>query len=458
MKRISCVLILVGYMVLSSCDNYFDVEMDSTRVLSGHVFSDDLNATAAVNGMYQSMVASSFGGGGSGVAVLAGLSSDELHNILSDETYMVFEMNRLEADNAFVKQFWDNTYSIIYKANDIIDELGKSTGVSDSVRKQLVGESLFVRAFCHFYLVNIFGDVPIVNTSDYRLNAVLTRNSVIDVYQQIINDLKRAQEFLKNDYINGDRSRPNRLAATSLLSRVYLYVGDWDNAIKQASEVIENPQMDFGLDLGGVFHKDSRETIWQLASETGFNTKDAAVFILEATPSSSNQGVSDSLLQSFQVGDGRRDAWVGRFFDEGSELEFYFPYKYKAPYYGSTSEFYIVFRLAEQLLIRSEAYAKKGNQEAALQDLNRVRVRAGLEGVLLDDIFSDDELMSFIEYERRIEFFSEWGHRWLDLKRTDRARIVLGEKTGWKASDQLYPIPQDEFMRNPKLGLQNTGY
>jgi starch-binding outer membrane protein, SusD/RagB family len=63
-----------------------------------------------------------------------------------------------------------------------------------------------------------------------------------------------------------------------------------------------------------------------------------------------------------------------------------------------------------------------------------------------------------IEQQRRFELFSEWSHRWLDLKRTGRADVVLGgSKSGWQSTDALFPIPQQEIDRNRQL-TQNQGY
>jgi hypothetical protein len=68
-------------------------------------------------------------------------------------------------------------------------------------------------------------------------------------------------------------------------------------------------------------------------------------------------------------------------------------------------------------------------------------------------------LLSFIEQERRIELFTESGHRWLDLKRTGRATAVLQvQKPNWSDTDGLFPVPQNEINVNPALLPQNNGY
>jgi len=81
-----------------------------------------------------------------------------------------------------------------------------------------------------------------------------------------------------------------------------------------------------------------------------------------------------------------------------------------------------------------------------------VRQRAGLGPV---DVRAD--MVDAVLRERRAELFTEWGHRWLDLRRTGRADRVLGGKAGWKSTDELYPIPASELLANPYL-TQNVGY
>jgi starch-binding outer membrane protein, SusD/RagB family len=96
-----------------------------------------------------------------------------------------------------------------------------------------------------------------------------------------------------------------------------------------------------------------------------------------------------------------------------------------------------------------------GNIAGALQDLNVVRNRASLSNASAID---QAVILLEIEQQRRVEFFSEWCHRWLDLKRTGRADAVLGAiKSGWQSTDVLFPIPQQEIDRNRQL-TQNQGY
>lgn len=126
----------------------------------------------------------------------------------------------------------------------------------------------------------------------------------------------------------------------------------------------------------------------------------------------------------------------------------------------------MVLRLAEQYLIRAEARINQEKIEIGIQDLNALRTRARLSTAysttsplsLLSLTLSKTEALSALERERRVELFSEWGHRWLDLKRTNKANEILSLlKPKWQNTDILFPIPTLELTTNSAI-KQNEGY
>jgi hypothetical protein len=136
--------------------------------------------------------------------------------------------------------------------------------------------------------------------------------------------------------------------------------------------------------------------------------------------------------------------------------DFYYPYKYKSRLSSGPAEYYIVFRISEQFLIRSEVRAYLNDLPGSIADLNKIRNRAGLPNTLAND---QSSLLAAIEAERRVELFTEWGHRWFDIKRTGRADLVLANEKGanWQPTDTLYPIPFGQIQLNQNL-TQNPGY
>jgi hypothetical protein len=114
-------------------------------------------------------------------------------------------------------------------------------------------------------------------------------------------------------------------------------------------------------------------------------------------------------------------------------------------------------RFAELYLIRGEARAQQDKLPLAKADIDVLRTRAGLTG--LSAALNHDDMLLAIEQERKVELFGEWGHRWFDLKRTDRASIVIGgeKKNTWKNTAVLYPVPDAQRLINTSLS-QNDGY
>ncbi|MES1223974.1 MAG: RagB/SusD family nutrient uptake outer membrane protein, partial [Bacteroidota bacterium] len=255
-------------------------------------------------------------------------------------------------------------------------------------------------------------------------------------------------------------------AATALLSRAYLYLGNWTDAETQSTNIIQNSSL-FSLptDLNSVFLSNSPEAIWQLQQSN-------ADFSFNATPEG-NQLIpfdattqpyaylTNQQLDAFETGDLRKKEWVDSTSFDGAT--YYYPYKYKVgpadeQPNGPYTEYYMVFRLAEQYLIRAEARAQLGtNLNGAIDDLYAIRGRTGLQPFQAS--LTQPQILSSVAHERRIELFCEWGHRWLDLKRTGQATTVLSANKGFSISNNalLYPIPFSEITTDPNL-TQNAGY
>jgi hypothetical protein len=305
----------------------------------------------------------------------------------------------------------------------------------------------------------MFGEVPLITTTDYLVNSVTSRSSVPSVYSLIIADLKSAQQLLPDDYSAsmGEKTRPNKWAATALLARVYLYEGDWANAELQSSAIIDNPAYQLSVNLNEVFLSNSTEAIWQLLPVIPtYNTIEGNTFILSASPSIC--ALSPALLGSFETGDQRKIDWIGRF-TSGTNT-WYFSYKYKIKTGAVLKEYSMVLRLAEQYLIRSEARTAQGNINNALADLNIIRNRAKLSNYAGN--LDKSSVMNAIIHERQTELFTEWGHRWFDLKRTASIDSIMkiaaiAKGITWNPDAQLYPIPQSELSNNSNL-KQNPGY
>jgi len=441
-----------------SCKKLLDVPPPLSQISTSSVFGSDANATKAMAGLYIQMMLNSRSLMNGGVTIYAGLSADELVNAnafpASAET--PFRTNSLSADNILSTGLYDSGYALIYTANSILEGLDGSSGVSAGMKQRLRGEASFSRALIYFYLVNLYGAVPLVTTTDLTKNDTLSRAEPATVYRQIVKDLQSAETLLSGDYIPSTdgsfRTSPNRSAAAALLARVYLYQGEWTKADSAASAVVENTLYQLEPDLDSVFLPGSRETIWQLEPAfDGQATAEGAAFIPAAPFLPPQFPLTQTLINSYETGDLRLAEWTAM---AGSGA--IYPNKYKqAAYDPLNPEDNVVLRLAETYLIRAEARANEGNLAGAEDDLNLVRYRSGLTAISTG---TNSDILTAIRHERQIELAAEWGHRWLDLKRLGQADAVLGaEKTGWKPAAALYPIPATELTKNPNL-VQNSGY
>lgn len=457
-KRIIGLLGMTFLLINSSCEDFVTIDPPVTEVVSETVYTSDATAIAAIRGIYIEMANNGFASGDIlSITNLVELSSDNSVDFSGVSDRVAFNSNSLVAENAFISNLWNQAYTIIYYANSVLEGLENSNNITLSTQSQLEGEAKFVRAFCHFYLVNMFGDIPVVGSTDFTENNVISRDQISDVYQQIMADLEEAQNLLASDYSfsGGERVQPNKFAATALLSRVNLYNEDWLDAEVEASKIIDNSSL-YGLedDLANPFLANSSEAIWQLQPvRPGRNTHEAEAFINVDDPNF--QALSQELINSFEPDDKRRSNWIDSIIVDG--ITYFHPFKYKINLQNQPlTEYSMVFRLAEQLLIRAEARTHQNNIVGAQADLNIIRNRAGLPNTTAND---QPSLLLAIERERQVELFTEWGHRWFDLKRTRRAEAVLSPLVlkDWQSTDLLFPIPRTELDINSRL-TQNDGY
>jgi starch-binding outer membrane protein, SusD/RagB family len=471
-------------ILVQACAKFVETDPPSSLLTSDNVYKDDATAAAVLNNVYAQLSESTLTRGQSinCISLVTGLSSDELVLYggfagkiqLRDFYFYTLSAGSSSSSNSTI---WTNLYARIYIVNIALERLKQSSNLSVLVKNQLSGECRFLRAFFYLNLINLYGDAPLAISSDYRINAILSRTPRTLVYQQIISDLQEAQSLLSDNYVQADaktpgtdRVRPNKSAATALLARAYLYIGDWSNAEAQASNLISEIARFDTVPLNNVFLRNSKEAIWQLQPvNLGWNTEDAKAFILPSSgPTTSIADdskpvyMSQYLLTAFENNDQRKSKWIGNVVvaSGSASVTYFYPFKYKsATLNAPVTEYLMVLRLAEQFLIRSEARVRLNNMSGAKADLNVIRKRAGLPNTTAND---QQSLLNAIFHERQVELFTEWGHRWYDLKRTARLNammnsVAIAKGVAWSENWGLYPIPLFDIAQNPNL-TQNPGY
>lgn len=461
MKKIH--ILIIGFsLTLFSCTKYVETPTPKNELASSLVFTDDKTATASVTGLYSTMNAFNYFYANVLMNYLTAIQADDMYYYTNFANYDVFLQNNLLPSSQYVQSMWRDQYAYIYQANACIEGLTAAEGLSPAVKNQLLGESYFMRAFLHFYLVNMYGDVPLITSTDWRVNNVKPREKTAAVYTNIVSDLTEAKKLMGDDYPTGARTRPNKAAATALLARTYLYNKQWALAETEANEVITNSRYALLKDLNTVFLANSSEAIWQLEPVNVSGGRNTWEGFTSTPPTSTSTALfrldTLNLISKFEAGDQRLAKWTD-FRKTTAGATYYLPLKYKIRTVttGVVSEYSMVMRVAEQFLIRAEARVQQDKLETGRADLDSVRMRAGL--LALPTNLDKAALIRTVEQERKVELFAEWGHRWFDLKRTGRSATVLGPIKGvnWQATDTIYPIPSDAIRTNVFL-TQNEGY
>ncbi|KRT15930.1 hypothetical protein ASU31_10490 [Pedobacter ginsenosidimutans] len=453
------------------CKKLISIDYPVNKYTSEQVFSSTSAAVTAMTGVYANFRTMQKN-------INSGLMADEikLRQVSQSDVYYINAVTSVDQLN---QARWGQLYSsYIYSVNSIIEGITESNSIPEDKKKVLLGEAKFIRGYCYFYLVNLYGDVPLVLTTNFKTNANIKRSSKADVYNQILIDLKEAKANLSPEFLSTDlttatteRLRPNRGAATALLARVYLYLGMWDQAETEATAVIgDNAHYELLNDLNDVFVKNNREAVWQLQPEKQIdgstNTVDGQSFI----PRDGGEpqfSVSDFLMNAFENNDLRKQKWLSTITYGNEQIPIFYKYKIGSSNAGGIQdqqEYVMVIRFAELFLIRAEARVHKGlliGANSAESDLNTIRNRAGLLNTTAN---SSETMLDAIFHERQVELFTEGEQRWLDLKRSGKINEIMtsicqAKGGNWLSYKALMPIPSSEFLLNPSLrGHQNPGY
>ncbi|WP_316795051.1 RagB/SusD family nutrient uptake outer membrane protein [Pedobacter agri] len=457
-------LVLVT-VVLSGCEKTVEIDPPLNEITASVVFSSDKLATSAMAGLYTGLANTSTQN--NSLPVNSSIQADDLIYTGVNTGSQEFSNNAYSALSTAQSTIFADWYAIIYRANAIIEGLEKNSGTSDRVKTQFTAEAKAIRAYCYFHLVNTFGDVPLVLTTEVGVSSMLPRESVSNIYAQIKMDLTEAKAILPSDYSTSGNTRlgVNKFVVTALLARVNLFTSDYAAAEINASEVIASglysliPSANIAT---GVWVKNNPESIWQMTSPlnnpVNQYTVEAGTFIPAATAVLQYE-FRQSFLAIFTSTDLRRQRWMTNYTVAGVAKVGPYKYKYSTQALAAAagvSESPTVLRLAEQYLIRAEARARIGaNLSGSLSDLNIIRSRAQ---TALSTSTTPATLLSDIALENRKEFFCEQAYRWYNLKRTGEADAILTTlKPSYRPSAKLLPIPNNAIDANPNL-FQNPGY
>ena len=269
-----CFLLLSGLLSFSGCKKLISINPPLNSTGDETTFKNDVNATMALTSVYSSlMTTDNLTLTNGGMTVYSGIIADEL--VPMDVTPLTptyeFYTGHIRVDNGFTSSMWDFAYKSIFFANSVMEgaAASQSVGFTEKTRALVAGETRAARAFCYYYLVNMFGPVPMPLTADVSQVKRIPRSSVEEVTQQMIKDLSEATDLLPDNYdaSRGEKTRINKYAAAALLARAYLFDKKYEAAITAADQVINSGK--YALEpLNKVFQPNSSEAIWQLKLNT----------------------------------------------------------------------------------------------------------------------------------------------------------------------------------------------
>lgn len=378
-----------------------------------------------------------------------------------DSYFDIWAWNDLNQQSTTVSFGWRRYYHAIYIANYIIENKTKITEATADEINQLVGEAYMMRAYCHFLLANLYAEpythcnpattrgVPL--SLEANVNAVLTCSSLEKVYQQVVDDVLEAKKYLTVDtWDEGFTYRFNKLSANALLARVYLYMGQWQNALTEAETVIEKHGALEDMNTSKVLpnYYKSVENIMALEQvmTSGYVKIGAA---------------NKALVNSYRSGDKRKNLY---FKAQSASI-------INVVKYGDSGNdgYRCSFRSAEAYLIAAEAEAQLAHDNATITDAHLAQARTFLKLLMakrytaakytqyaaeLDDLQKADLLKAIIA-ERTYELAFE-GHRWFDLRRTSRPALnkTYADRTfELSENDSRYTLrfPIESVEANPNI-------
>lgn len=449
-------LILLQYFMVS-CEKMIDVDLPQNQIPSEQVFEDVQTTDAALATLYSGLWDNSPLAGDQ-TGKLLGAYTDDLSYYASTSTNGILELyqNTHTDSNAAVYSYWASSYQKIYMANAIIEGVEKSHSLPTADKNRIKGESLLIRSIMFYYLQQIYGDIPLPLTTDYYINKVLSKTNSNEALAKIEADLKTVINLISDDYRNAERIFPNKKVAQLMLAKVYMAQSTptkWEEAEIILKNIIQSPLYTFQNDITKVFTKAGTHILWQLKPKnSGDAVKEASIYYFTgAAPSSF--ALSQDLVNAFSLVDTRKQSWMASVTVNGNM--WYRAEKYKNRS-NNTTEYSIVFRLEEVYLLLAETLTQQGKLVEALPYLNKTRQRAGLHAIIAP--VSNEDLLTEILSENRREFFTEFGHRFFDLKRLSKLQALQDTKPNWKEFHRVFPIPQKEVLLNPNLNPQNAGY
>lgn len=470
--------VLLSLLFLFGCEKALDKE-PLGRLDAGSFFKSATDAVQVLNACYEPLLINNnnnnfywvFGTVASDEAITGGDGSRPgiLEIDLFRHTPRTQELN----------DFWKLNYAGIVQCNLVIDKT-PLIQADENLKNRIKGEALFLRAWYHFVLTQVFGDVPLIDRILPPEEIRIPRSPRNLIYDQIILDCEEASDLLPVSAPAGEVFRATRGAALGLMAKTFLYQKKWEDVVAAVGNLK-------GLNIYGLIPdyqdnfrentQNNMESVWAVQHdnlELGVGNSINQWWATKKLPDGYGYAeVTQAFVDAFETGDPRRsftvasrnddyfgNRYIGSFSSTGHS-----PRKYLQPVEEVTQKAdgdinYTAIRYAEVLLWEAEALVELGKLTEAEIPLEKVRARARAQSAdpenTLPEINTTDQdiLREAIRHERQIELGFEM-HRFFDLVRWDAAGKELDGFV--RGKHEFFPIPQTEIDLNPLL-TQNPGY
>jgi len=505
-KKIGLPLLLSAMIAGTGCNKFLEEE-DLSNLTPESYYTIPEHATAAIASAYAQ---TRFIGNGAGIFAQNFQMLEAVTGTMKTETGQNADLNNLlglgfQGDNLLINNWWNGLYNVIAQTNLVLERVPGITPMDEAQKNRVLGEAQFLRAWSYFYLVQLWGDVPLIITTQTTSSPdfLPTRTNKEEVYKQIVADLTAAEA--SGLPMTDASGRASMGAVKSLLAKVYLTMAGqplnkgasyYKLAADKAAEVINSKS--FSLfssyaDLHNVAQENKGEHIFEIQYLVGVADNPMQGVLLPNFKDISQYGTEIGSMvptiqfyNSYEAGDLRKADRVGFFyttyFDKGNGAlkDLSAPYIYKhfdslghgtagREGTGNSSLNWPQIRYADVLLIYAEAQNEADGMPnaAAIAALKAIRDRAKLS---TPTTFTQATFREAVWRERWHELCYE-NITWFDMVRLRKAynpvTNTFQDFVGYKFPDNnatlqekhlLFPLPTAEMQNNPNLRPNNTGY